>query len=137
MTSSHKKNDFKVIVCAAILNEQNKILITRRSPDKILGGKWEFPGGKLEHGEEVEDALEREIQEELSISIKDIKLLHIKPFVYEHGACLILFYLAKHAAGTLKLIDHDQAQWCSAKEIQNFDLLPANKEVLEILKKDY
>lgn len=129
-----KNTEFNVIVCAAIYNKEGQVFLARRSPDKKLGGFWEFPGGKLEHGEEVEQALHREIHEELDIQISIQKLLHIKTHQYNHGAVLILFYLASLEKGEPKLIDHDQCAWLNPNEIENYKLLPANKEVLEILK---
>lgn len=126
--------DYKVIICAAIQNSQGQILLTRRKPELKLGGMWEFPGGKLEHGEELEEALHREIREELSIEIEEIELLHVKPHVYTHGAVLILFYLAKAKSEDIQLIDHDRMEWVSVQNLDQFELLPANQKVIEILK---
>lgn len=126
--------DFKIIVCAAIHNREGKILLAQRKSGKVLGGFWEFPGGKLEHGEGLEMALKREITEELEIEIDDIKLLHIKPHVYDHGAVLILFYLSRFKSGTITLKDHDAIKWCEVSEIQDHNLLPANEEMIAILK---
>lgn len=128
------KTNFKVIPCAAILNKENKILIARRKPEKILGGLWEFPGGKLEHGEKVEDALLREVKEELEIQVTIDKLLHVKSYVYDHGAVLILFYFCHFESGQIRLIDHDKYRWCSVNELKELPLLPANEEVLAKLR---
>lgn len=130
-------SDFKVIVCAAIKNKDNKIFMARRKEGKILGGFWEFPGGKLEHGEEVEAALKREIQEELSIEVSITRLLHIQPHQYDHGAVLILFYEALFQTGEIQLIDHDEMRWCEASELHNLKLLPANKQVLKVLNSSH
>lgn len=132
-----KNTLFHVIVCAAIANEDGKIFIARRKPEKKLGGFWEFPGGKLEPGEDLEPALKREIREELNVEINAIRLLHIKPFVYEHGAVLILFYLCRHASGEFQLIDHDDCRWLKPQELKTLKLLPANEDVLKILEDLY
>jgi mutator protein MutT len=129
-------NKFHVIVCAILKNDKNEIFIARRAADKKLGGFWEFPGGKLEMGEELEPALKREIKEELSIEIEIEKLLHVNPHKYPHGSVLILFYLCKPQSTNFKLVDHDEIAWCTLSELQNYKLLPANEEVLEKLK-DY
>lgn len=129
------KTDFKVIVCAALFNKENEILIARRKSEKMLGGFWEFPGGKLEHGEELESALKREIHEELSIEIQINKLLLAKPHVYNHGAVLILFYQAKWISGEVTLVDHDEVRWLAADKLSELKLLPANQEVIELLKR--
>jgi len=125
---------YNVIVCAALLNSENKIFIARRKPEKKLGGFWEFPGGKLEDGEELEAALKREFVEELDIKITIDKLLHVKPYVYDHGAVLILFYLGKIESGEITLTDHDEYKWCTVPELRELKLLPANEEVLVILE---
>ena len=126
-----------MIVCAAIANEDGKIFIARRKSEKKLGGFWEFPGGKLEPGEELEAALKREIREELSVEINCLRLLHIKPFVYEHGAVLILFYLCQHQSGEFQLTDHDESCWLKPQELKTLKLLPANEDVLKILEALY
>lgn len=125
---------FQVIVCGAIRNKQGEILLARRKREKYFGGYWEFPGGKLEHGEELIPALEREIREELAVRIGVKKLLHVKPHLYDHGAVLILFYLCELASGTPALHDHDRIEWCEAKDLKKFRLLPANEEVIAILQ---
>ena len=124
---------FQVVVCAAIVNTEGKVLIAERRADKKLGGFWEFPGGKLEVGESLEDALRREIKEELNISIQVKHLLHIQPYSYEHGAVLILFYLCDSPQGALQLTDHSQVLWSTMAELKNLKLLPANAEALEEL----
>lgn len=127
--------DYKVIVCGIITNAQGQILLCRRSPDKKLGGYWEFPGGKLEHGEELIPALRRELQEELGIQIDNEELLLAKPHVYPHGAVLILFYLCRHVSGDIQLVDHDACKWVTKSELnQESGLLPANAEINSLLK---
>lgn len=127
--------DYKVIVCGIITNEQGQVLLCRRSPQKELGGFWEFPGGKLEHGEALIPALKRELREELAIEITDETLLLAKPHVYLHGAVLILFYLCRHASGEIKLVDHDTCKWVTKTELsQESGLLPANAEITTLLK---
>lgn len=126
---------FQVIVCAAIQNQDGRILITRRAPQKKLGGYWEFPGGKLEHGEECEAALRRELKEELGITVGHAQLLQAKPHVYDHGAVLILFYLCKDLQGKLTLTDHDALKWLTPQELSEHEgLLPANREVTTLLQ---
>ncbi len=125
---------FQVIVCTAIADSQNKVLIAQRGLNKKLGGKWEFPGGKLEHGEELIDGLKREIREELTIEIDQIELITIKPFLYNFGAVLILFYSSRWASGQITLVDHEQYDFISLDEIDNYDLLPANRDLVSALK---
>ncbi len=126
--------DFKVVVCAAIRNSKNQILLARRAPDKKLGGFWEFPGGKLEHGEELEVALKREILEELELEIEIEQLIHIKPYQYDHAAVLILFYLCSARNENFVLKDHDRAEWVGVDNLASFGLLPANEEAIAKLR---
>ena len=125
---------FRVIVCAAIRNAEGKILLARRKPEKILGGFWEFPGGKLESGEALEDALRRELREELEIEIANVELLHVEPYHYDHGDVVILFYACDWAEGEIKLHDHDAVAWCAPNELQAFNLLPANQTAIAKLR---
>lgn len=125
---------FHVVVCAAIFNDKNQVFLARRKADKKLGGFWEFPGGKLENGETLENALQREIQEELKITISNIELLHIKPFTYDHGQVLILFYTCDWESGDIALQDHDKMAWCEVDELSDYKLLPANEEAIAKLK---
>lgn len=127
---------FQIVVCAALINPDKKIFLARRAPQKKLGGKWEFPGGKLEPGEQPEDALIREIREELSITIKNPKLLHIKSHVYPHGNVLILFYTVTDFSSepVIQENDHDDCSWFDLDELKKLDLLPANAEALYKLK---
>lgn len=125
---------FNVVVCVLLRDGQGRILLTRRKPEKKLGGFWEFPGGKLEHGEELIPALTREIREELGVEIEITRLLHVKPHVYEHAAVLILFYEGRIAGGKIRLIDHDASVWLTPAELAGQEgLLPANQEVIKML----
>ena len=127
---------FHVVVCAILINHDKKIFLARRSPNKKLGGKWEFPGGKLELGEEPEAALAREIREELSVTIKNPQLLHLKPYAYPHGNVLILFYTCLNFTDEPKIqeSDHDLCGWYDFEDLKSLDLLPANAEALDKLK---
>lgn len=127
-------SNFNVIVCALLRDDQGRVLLTRRKPEKKLGGLWEFPGGKLEYGEELIAALTREIREELGVEIAVTRLLHVKPHVYEHTAVLILFYEGRITTGTMQLTDHDASVWLTPAELARHEgLLPANQEVIKML----
>lgn len=128
-------NLFHVVVCAAIINPKGQILVARRKSDKKLGGFWEFPGGKLESGEDLSGALKREIQEELQLNIQNEKLLLAKPFSYPHGQVLILFYRCDWQSGEAVLVDHDEIKWCAASDLRSLKLLPANEELVLALEK--
>lgn len=128
---------FQIVVCAILINKNKKIFLARRASHKKLAGKWEFPGGKLELGEKPEEALIREIREELGITITDPQILHIKPYSYPHGNVLILFYTCDDFSAEPKIqeSDHDLCGWYDLGNLKTLDLLPANAEALERLKK--
>lgn len=128
---------FQIIVCAALINSDKKIFLARRATHKKLGGKWEFPGGKMELGEEPDNALIRELHEELGITVKNPQILHIKSHTYPHGNVLILFYTVPDFSGDLKIqeTDHDKCGWFTLNELKDLDLLPANAEALGKLSK--
>lgn len=123
---------FQVIVCGLICNQEGKILLAKRGTQQKLAGMWEFPGGKLEKNESLEQALKREIREELHIEINITELLTIQPYHYPHADVLILFYLCEQASGILKCTDHEEIKWLFPREIlQHHDVLPANIEAIK------
>jgi 8-oxo-dGTP diphosphatase len=111
-----------VIVCAVITNEQNKILLCRRSVKKANPGKWEFPGGKLEGNESSEQAIIREIKEELDAEFiiqKPLKSFHVE--VNAQSFTLIPF-LGKLSGIVSQSTDHDCLEWIEPKEMLRKDL---------------
>jgi len=110
---------FHVIVTAAVIFKGGKILIARRNK------KWEFPGGKLEENESLEECIEREIKEELEIEI-DV----VKKFCVEREADIELHvFIARYKKGEIKLNFHNEIRWIDAKDILNYDFLDADKKV--------
>ena len=106
-------------VSAAIIHDGGSIYATRRGKGTFKGG-WEFPGGKREAGESGEDAIVREIHEELGafFMTMDCYLCHIKD-------------------GQLTLSEHDAAKWLPLEEIDSLDWLPADLKVVEAIKKHF
>ncbi len=132
---SQDKTHFQVIVCGAIHNKNdNRFLVGKRGVNQIMEGFWEFPGGKLEWGENLEQALHREISEELNITITIEKLCHVKAHHYPHKAVLILLYECLLVSGTPELIAHSELKWVTPNEMDDLIFLPANKELIDKLK---
>lgn len=74
------------VVAGIILNQERQVLLAQRPPGKLLAGFWEFPGGKIESGESAQDALKRELKEELKLDIQIQKHLGVFPYTYEWGS---------------------------------------------------
>lgn len=125
----------KINVVAGILRDRdNRILIARRNPDKTQGGKWEFPGGKVEMGELPAEALERELNEEFGIQTKTIKYLGRNEHQYEEVLVNLIAYESKLLSGELRLTDHDEIAWVRVNELIKYDLAPADIPLIRSIK---
>jgi 8-oxo-dGTP diphosphatase len=111
---------------AAILMQNEKVLIARRKARFRFGGKWEFPGGKVEEGETAEQCLIREIKEEFNIDIEIVDFFTESVFQYEHGLFQLLAYEVTWLSGRLDPRDHDEYEWAKPEALLTFDLLPAD-----------
>ncbi len=130
-------NQTPLIVVAAVIQRQidgvNKVLVVRRAPGQSGAGDWEFPGGKLERGENPEQALVREIQEELGIQIKVGSCLGIQDFTYPHRTIRLCVYWATTLETELVLVDHDAFLWCRPNEIQIETLSAADRPFVDLI----
>ncbi len=123
-----------VEVVAAIINKDNKYLITKRSYGEFKD-MWEFPGGKIELGESKEEALHREIEEELEITIKDLEFLTTVDYDYQSFHLTMHCYLCKISGGRLKLKVHNDIKWLALNEMDNQLWVPADIKVIGKLNK--
>lgn len=124
------------VVAAIIRDEDNKILIAQRNLKKSQGGLWEFPGGKIEPGETREQAIVREIKEEMNIEIKVEKYLAEKVFEYPEKTINLIALKCRIVNGKIKLNEHEDIRWISKKEFDDFDFAPADSFILERLLKN-
>lgn len=124
----------QIEVVAAIICNGGKIFATQRGYGEWKDW-WEFPGGKIEIGESPEQALRREIREELATEISVGKLLHTVEYDYHHFHLTMHCYLCKVESGNLTLLEHEAAKWLSLDNLQSVNWLPADREVLEYLEK--
>ncbi len=128
--------DKTLLVTCAVIRKDEKILIAKRKKDTLLEpGRWEFPGGKVEHGEHPEQAIKREIKEELGIDIKVRQLLDIVSHVWkkEHGNyhIILLGYLAEIEQGSVQHIDCQDTAWITPEQIETYDFLEPNKKFIK------
>ncbi|CAJ1314747.1 NUDIX domain-containing protein [Paenibacillus nuruki] len=114
------------IVTAALIVHEGKILITCRGPGRSQEGLWEFPGGKLEQGETLEECLEREISEELSMKIKVIQHYDDSIYTYSEGSIRLKAYWCKWIDGNINLIDHSEYKWISLSDLPIYNFAPAD-----------
>ncbi|MCG2429506.1 (deoxy)nucleoside triphosphate pyrophosphohydrolase [Aequorivita xiaoshiensis] len=121
------------VVCAIILKD-DKILITQRSEKMKLPLKWEFPGGKINKGESEEEAIIREIKEELSIKI--IPLKKISYNIHDYGSFKIRLtaYLCDYIAGEIELLEHKDFRLVAFEDLNEYDIADADIPFIENLK---
>ena len=117
-------------VTAAIICKDNKILICQRPADKSCGFLWEFPGGKIEHGETGEQCIVRECQEELGVTLQVRKKVTDVIYEYPDRTVHLHFYLCDIIAGTLEKKEHAAFRWISQQEIFQFEFCPADAKML-------
>jgi 8-oxo-dGTP diphosphatase len=122
-------------VAAAVIIQDEKIFCVKRGPGRALENKWEFPGGKIEPGETAEQALIREIREELNteISVHE-KLLSVGE---DYGSYIVHLhcYFCTKIEGNLTLSEHTDSAWLKISELGDLDWAPADKIVTEFLMK--
>lgn len=123
------------VVAGIILNSSNQVLIAKRSLHKHLGGKWEFPGGKVEKNETLESALERELKEEFDIlTITKDKFITVQKRTGNINIKLFSFF-SEITQGTPKLIEHEKFEWTNIDTLLSFDLASADIDIATALIK--
>ncbi len=126
----------KTIGVAVIWNEQGQILIDRRRPEGLLGGLWEFPGGKIEPGETIEECIKREIQEELAIEIEVGSRLITIDHAYSHFSITLNVFHCRHVTGIPQPVECDEIRWVTLQEIDQFPFPKANTQIIAALRQE-
>ena len=128
-----KNENIKVV--AGLIFQNNKLLICQRSNFKDHPLKWEFPGGKIKKNETSEDALIREINEELSINIFNYNELISYNFNYiDLGKTVFInFYLIKNFTGKILNNFHNQLKWIEIKDIREYDFLEGDLKIIDYI----
>lgn len=119
-------------VVAAIIEHEGKIFATQRGYGEWKDW-WEFPGGKMEPGESREEALVREIREELATEITVGELLTTVEYDYPKFHLTMHCFLCSVLSGNLSLLEHEDAQWLSRDELHSVKWLPADEGIIELL----
>ena len=124
-----------VKVVAAVIAEEGRIFATQRGYGEFKDG-WEFPGGKIEEGETPQQALVREIQEELDTEVEVGDLLGTVEYDYPTFHLSMQCFLCRIKSGRLNLKEHEAARWLAEDELDSVDWLPADIEVLDWIRRE-
>ena len=125
-----------LVVTAAIIKKGDKYLIAQRKRGSHQGLKWEFPGGKVEEGESPEACLEREIKEELNMTIIVGDIFKVVSHTYDAGQVILLCYLCQVKEGEPDNIDCQDWKWVTPREMADYDFAPPDIPVVKKLYKN-
>lgn len=125
----------KFVTAAALVDREGRVLLAQRPPGKHLAGMWEFPGGKVDAGERPEEALIRELQEELGI---DTRASCLAPATfashdYEDFHLVMLVYLCRKWSGHPRGLEGQPLRWARPAEMFSIDMPPADRPLIGIL----
>jgi len=125
----------KIEVTAAIIKHEAKILITERRGGTHLEGFWEFPGGKREQGEALEECVKREIREELGVVINPYELLISVTHEYETKIVELYAFLCSLVNGSPAPLEGQKMRWVDTEELSLYQFPPPDQKIIEILCK--
>ncbi len=121
-----------LVAAVALIDPDDRILIAQRPADKQLGGLWEFPGGKVEAGERPEQALIRELHEELGIEVKEDCLapLTFASYPYPTFHLLMPLYVCRRWKGFVTQKEHQALKWVKARQLRDYPMPPADEPLI-------
>ena len=124
-----------LVVAVALVDADHRVLIAQRPADKALGGLWEFPGGKLEAGERPEEALIRELDEELGIAVQEPCLapLTFASHSYPDMHLLMPLYICRRWSGTPQSREGQALRWVRPRALRDFPMPPADEPLIPAL----
>ena len=121
-------------VVAAVIKKDNKYLIAQRNRNKHFAFYWEFPGGKVDNGETFENALKREIKEELSIDVKILKKVSSQKHKDDKINVNVHYFLCEHLDGKINLFEHEDLKWVNKTELFSYKMAPGDSKIIKFLK---
>ncbi len=124
-----------ITVTAAAITNRSKVLIARRPSKGLLGGMWEFPGGKVESDESLEECLAREIKEELGAIITVGKSIGTFHHTYSHFKVTLHCFWCKKIEGKFRALQHEELTWAKPEDLGNFPMGKLDRMISEQLMK--
>ena len=128
--------EIKLVVCVALIDKDGRILVNLRPKGKVMAGFWEFPGGKVEPHETPENALIRELEEELGINTWDSCLapLTFASHNYKEFHLLMPLYVCRKWQGIIIPRENQELKWCYLNQLMNIKMLPADIPLIAHLR---
>ncbi len=129
------ENNVLLVVACALVDVDNRVLVTERPPGKSMAGKWEFPGGKVEIDETPETAIMRELQEELGIKTfaSCLAPLNFASHAYEDFHLLMPLFICRKWEGTLQSREGQKMKWVKPRDLLHLDMPPADMPLVSSL----
>ncbi|HNY26801.1 MAG TPA: (deoxy)nucleoside triphosphate pyrophosphohydrolase [Candidatus Sumerlaeota bacterium] len=122
-----------VRVVAGVVERSEGVLLARRRREDHQGGKWEFPGGKVEVGESEQTALEREFHEEFGVEIRAQERLGACIHAYSDKSVELIAWRAEHVSGEYHPLAHDEIAWVERAALERYEVAAADRFIVEIL----
>jgi len=121
-----------LVVAVALIDADDRVLIAQRPEGKALAGLWEFPGGKIDAGERPEEALVRELREELGITVKEACLapLTFASYAYPEFHLLMPLYVCRRWEGFVQSREGQALKWVRAKDLRQYPMPPADEPLI-------
>ncbi len=127
----------QINVVGAVVVRDGTILSAQRSPSMSLPGMWEFPGGKVEAGETPEQALQRELEEELLCTIDVGEHVETTSHEYDFGVVTLTTFYATILEGEPRLTEHSEVRWIPAAQLESVDWAPADIPAVQHVMRDF
>lgn len=127
--------NLKLVVACALIDVDGRVLLQQRPEGKQDAGLWEFPGGKVEAGESSEQAIIRELKEELFIDTSSNCLapLSFSTFNYEDTHLLLPLFICRRWQGVMQPMENQRLKWVRAKDLKNYEMPPADVDLIPSL----
>ncbi|HEX3945393.1 MAG TPA: (deoxy)nucleoside triphosphate pyrophosphohydrolase [Rhizomicrobium sp.] len=125
-----------LIVACGLIDADGRVLIAQRPPTKAMAGLWEFPGGKIEPRERPEEALIRELREELGIAVQEPCLapFSFASHAYPEFHLLMPLYVCRRWEGTPTALEHTALKWVKPRELPTYPMPPADLPLIPMLR---